>query len=177
MSFAIRPLNMTWNVGPKAASLLTQCGSMSSATQRLAIGLTGLALRPTIDYYNGQVDPQTRKTAAIKTAVKVAITVFNGVLTRYAAERYGLYLAKKGIIQPLTHSMNPEAFRQGMATAVSFLATVLTTFTLDIPLINYGLNIALEKFLGPKSLDPKAPSPKANAPAQQADQFLPGSPR
>lgn len=147
MSLLIRPTAINLNVGAKATDLITRCGTMSSATQRLAIGLTGLALRPTIDYYNGQVDQETRKYSAIKTAVKVAITVFNGVLTRFAAEKIGIAIAKRRIIEPLSKTMKPEAFQQGMATAISFLATVLTTFTLDIPLINYGLNFVLDKLL------------------------------
>src|SRR5437868_4937188 len=98
MSLHIRPKAMNLNVGPKATNLIMRSGTMPNATQSLAIGLTGLALPPTIDYYNGQVDKETRQYSAIKTAVKVAITVFNGVLTRFAAEKVGIALAKNGII-------------------------------------------------------------------------------
>jgi hypothetical protein len=91
------------------------------------------------------VDVETRKYSAAKTAVKVAITVFNGVLTRYFAEKLGIMLVKRGIIQPISKNIDPTAFAGGVATVVSFLATVLTTFTLDIPLLNSGLNFALDK--------------------------------
>jgi hypothetical protein len=118
---------------------------MSSSVHRLWIGSTGLLIRPAIDYYNGDVDKETRKYSAAKTAVKVAITVFNGVLTRIAAERLGITLVKKGIIQPLRSGLDTKEFAKGVATVTSFLATVFTTFTLDIPLINSGLNFTLDK--------------------------------
>lgn len=67
------------------------------------------------------------------------------MLTRIAAERLGIVLVKKGIIKPLKEGLDPEKFAKGVALAVSFLATVFTTFTLDIPFLNYGLNFAPDK--------------------------------
>lgn len=136
---------MSFTVGPRLTQQILKTGSMSSSVHRLWIGSTGLLTRPAIDYYNGDVDTETRKYSAAKTAVKVAITVFNGILTRIAAERLGMVLVKKGIIQPLSKNLDPMAFANGVATVTSFLATVLTTFTLDIPLINSGLNFTLDK--------------------------------
>lgn len=136
---------MTVAVGPRLTRQFLKTGSMSSSVHRLWIGTTGLLLRPTIDYYNGDVDKETRKYSATKTAVKVAITVFNGVLTRIAAERLGMVLVKKGVIKPLKAGLDSQEFAKGVATVTSFLATVFTTFTLDIPLINAGLNFALDK--------------------------------
>lgn len=130
-------------VGPKLTRQIMKTGTLSSSVHRLWIGGTGLVLRPAIDYYNPDVEPETRKYSAAKTAVKVAITVFNGVLTRVLAERAGISLVNRGIIQPLRS--NKKDFAAGVATVTSFLATVLTTFTLDIPLINSGLNFTLEK--------------------------------
>jgi hypothetical protein len=140
---------MSLQVGRTLSSHVMQAGALSSSSHRLLIGATGLALRPTIDYYNGDVDQKTRHYAAIKTAVKVAITVFNGVLTRFLAEKYGQRLVEKGSIK-VPAGVEPKVFTLAVATAVSFLATVLTTFTLDIPLINYGLNFALKHILPKK---------------------------
>jgi hypothetical protein len=145
---------MSFTVGSKLGSQITNAGMLSSSAHRLIIGGTGLCLRPTIDYYNGDVDKETRKYSAVKTAVKVAITVFNGVLTRVLAEKYGMMLVRKGIVKARHFSIDPQAFALGVATVVSFLATVATTFTLDIPLINYGLNFALSKIF-PENLAKK----------------------
>jgi len=136
---------MSLPIGPRFTTHIMNTGTISSSNHRLLIGGTGLVTRPAIDYYNGDVDVETRKYSAAKTAVKVAITVFNGVLTRYFAEKLGIMLVKKGIIQPISKNIDPTAFAGGVATVVSFLATVLTTFTLDIPLLNSGLNFALDK--------------------------------
>jgi hypothetical protein len=126
------------------AKPIMRSATMSSSVHRLWIGGTGLVLRPAIDLQNKDVDRQTREYTAVKTAVKVAITVANGVLTRAFAEKAGLELARRGIIAT-KKNVNPEAFARGVATVISFLATVVTTFTLDIPLINGGLNFALGK--------------------------------
>lgn len=136
---------MSLSIGPQLTRHIMNTGTMSSSVHRLLIGSTGLLTRPAIDYYNGDVDVETRKYSAAKTAVKVAITVFNGVLTRYFAEKLGMSLVKKGIIQPISKNIDPAAFANGAATVTSFLATVLTTFTLDIPLLNAGLNLTLDK--------------------------------
>jgi len=136
---------MTLTVNPNIVKRIIKLGNMSSAEQRLWIGATGLLLRPTIDYYNKDVDEETRKYSAAKTAIKVAITVFDGVLTRYLAEKGGLILAKKGIIKPRIHNIPADKFARGVATALSFIATVVSTFTLDIPLINTFLNFTLDK--------------------------------
>lgn len=146
---------MSTLVGPKATESVMKLGEMSSSTHRLWIGATALMTRPAIDYFNGDVDKETRKYSAIKTAVKVAITVFNGVLTRLFAEAIGLRLARRGVIKPI-HNVDPESFAKGVATVVSFLATVFTTFTLDIPLINSGLNFALDRIFPDKKNPPPA---------------------
>lgn len=136
---------MSFTIGPRLTGQIMKTGNISSSMHRLWIGGTGLLTRPAIDYYNGDVDKETRKYSAAKTAVKVAITVFNGILTRVLAEKLGVTLVKKGIIQPLSKNIDAHAFANGVATVTSFLATVLTTFTLDIPLINSGLNFTLDK--------------------------------
>ena len=146
---------MSTLVGPKATENVMKLGEMSSSTHRILIGLTALMTRPAIDYYNGDVDKETRKYAAVKTTVKVAITVFNGWLTRLVAEGIGIRLARKGVIKPI-NNVNPEAFAKGVATVVSFLATVFTVFTMDIPLINSGLNFALDRIFPDKKNPPPA---------------------
>lgn len=132
-------------IGPTFTKQLYRAASMPSSYQRVAIGVTGLALRPTIDLLNPDVDKETRAYSAAKTAIKVAITVFNGVLTRIVAEKFGHWLVNKGIITAINKNVEAKAFANGVALAMSFLATVVTTFTLDIPLINWGLNFALDK--------------------------------
>ena len=136
---------MSLIIGPSFTRQFCRAASMSSSVQRLAIGGTGLVLRPAIDLMNPDVDKETRTYSATKTAVKVAITVFNGVLTRIAAEKFGHWLVKEGIIKAINKNVEAKAFADGVALATSFIATVITTFTLDIPLINGGLNFALDK--------------------------------
>lgn len=141
------------STNPRLSRVICQQAQMPSSVQRLYIGATGLLLRPTIDYYNWNVDPTTRKYSALKTAVKVVITVFNGILTRILAEKAGEWMARHGWIKPISTELAKDlekasvrnAFAKSVALVISFLATVLTTFTLDIPLINSGLNFALEK--------------------------------
>ena len=136
---------MSLIIGPSFTKQVYRAASMSSSVQRLAIGGTGLVLRPAIDIINPDVDKETRAYAATKTAVKVAVTVFNGVLTRIAAERFGHWLVKEGMVKAINPNVEAKAFANGVALAMSFLATVITTFTLDIPLINYSLNFILDK--------------------------------
>lgn len=127
------------------AKPIMRTADLSSSVHRLWIGGTGLVLRPAIDLHNKDVDRQTREYTAVKTAVKVFGTVLIGVLSRVGAEKLGLMLARKNIITATDKKVNPEAFAKGVATVVSFLVTVLTTFLLDVPFINFGLNFALDK--------------------------------
>ena len=64
---------------------------MHAPEQRILIGATGLAIQPFIDLNNKNVDKETRKTSAWRTAAKIIAGTIVGVAVRY----WGIAFVKK----------------------------------------------------------------------------------
>lgn len=61
---------------------LTKAADFTSVHQRLALGLTALAIQPTIDLRNKDVDEDTRKVSAVRSAAKALIGTTTGIIVR-----------------------------------------------------------------------------------------------
>ena len=80
---------------------------MHAPEQRILIGATGLAIQPIIDLNNKNVDKETRKTSAWRTAAKIIVGTLVGVAVRYwgiaFVKKYSQYdtVIKNGLVEKI----------------------------------------------------------------------------
>ena len=65
-----------------AQNFLTKADNFSSVHQRLALGVFGLIVQPAIDLKNKEVDEDTRKVSALRSAAKAIIGTTTGIIVR-----------------------------------------------------------------------------------------------
>lgn len=149
-------------------------GGMDGWQQRGVLGAAAILTQPFIDLNNKNVDPETRKYSAVKTAVKICIGTGMGVLTRYL---FGTALVKNPqfitqntekltqlvnqgkikqeviskikTIKPfieIPEGKNIDEFQKGVSLFVGCIGTVISTIFVDKPLTNPIMNTALKLF-------------------------------
>ena len=69
-------------LGNKAQKALAKVSDFSSIQQRIAIGSSALIFQPIIDFNNKNVDKETRKVSALRSASKAVIGTLTGLLVR-----------------------------------------------------------------------------------------------
>lgn len=69
--------NKRWN------NITTRAGKLTTAENRLIIGLVAFATQPWIDLFNPDVDKETRRVSFIRTVAKIAIGTATGVSVRW----------------------------------------------------------------------------------------------
>ncbi|EKE03685.1 MAG: hypothetical protein ACD_20C00168G0002 [uncultured bacterium] len=105
-------------LNPKLTHQMSRFSSFSPRNQRLTIGATGLALQTLIDATNPNVDDETRKYSAVRTAVKMVITTLGGITFREIGQKVGEHLVNaKKIAIPETlietfKKKSPEVLRR-----------------------------------------------------------------
>ena len=65
-----------------AQNFLTKADNFSSVHQRLALGTFGLIVQPAIDLRNKEVDKDTRRVSALRSAAKAIIGTATGIVVR-----------------------------------------------------------------------------------------------
>ena len=104
---------------------------MHAPEQRILIGATGLAIQPFIDLNNKNVDKETRKTSAWRTAAKIIAGTIVGVAVRYwgiaFVKKYAQYdtIIKNGMVEQVIP-------KKGRGFFVPMLTTPLTPGTSSI---------------------------------------------
>ncbi len=117
--------------------------------QRLALGAAALAFQPIIDLSNKEIDEETRKVSAVRSAAKAIIGTATGVVVRGATIALGKKLFKKPEDvskifgkQIAEFSLNKEAIER-IPTAVGTLAglavMMFSNFLVDAPLVNLAM--------------------------------------
>lgn len=69
-------------LGDKAQKVLNGASDFSSVHQRLALGLFALGIQPLIDLRNKDVDDDTKKVSAVRSAAKAIIGTATGIVVR-----------------------------------------------------------------------------------------------
>lgn len=69
-------------LGQGAQNILAKAGDFSSVHQRLAIGASALLIQPFIDLKNKEVDKDTKKVSAARSAAKAIIGTATGLVVR-----------------------------------------------------------------------------------------------
>lgn len=89
---ALKPLKL----GNMAQNILTKANNLSSIHQRLAIGASAFLIQPFIDLRNKEVDKDTRKVSAVRSAAKAIVGTATGIVIRGACMKAAeLKYAKK----------------------------------------------------------------------------------
>ena len=137
---------MVVRLGPAATKQILNMANMSPTTQRLIIGATGLISHTTIDALNPLVDPETRKYAAVRSAVKMFICTVSGVLTREVGQKLGEYVVKHGKVK-VPEGLSKAAFASSVGKVFAIVGAVASIFLIDVPFINKLLNFVMDKFV------------------------------
>ena len=161
-----RPIVIKGDIGK---NFFNGCASMSSAMQRGIIGVTALLTQPFIDYYNPQIDEDTRNMSVDKTIAKVIVGTLTGVVIR-AACVWAISRNTKGLrkfleegkdlknmkekmpfIMPSSKFLMSEGvtkltvdtldkYTQSMGTLIATIIMLVTNFVIDAPLTNMLTN-------------------------------------
>lgn len=131
---------------------------ISAPENRLIIGASALASQPFFDYYNKDVDEETRKVSAARTIAKTIAGTLTGYSVREGftklVEKYSEFGPKNNFFTPSKAIKNmPHTYKQyqnAMGMTLAILGMVVTNFAIDAPLTNF-----LTNFLTPKINKPK----------------------
>lgn len=126
---------------------------ISSAENRLILGVTALMSQPFIDFYNRDIDDETRKVAVCRTVAKIIAGTLTGFavrkgtigLIKACSKKPGQNVAKwETIFTPKdVKDVDTEAFKQyqnALGTFVSLGVMMFTNFLIDAPLTKYLTN-------------------------------------
>jgi hypothetical protein len=149
---------MTVNLPTGIAKSISRMSELSPLKQRLIIGVTALPMMTAIDYYNPFVDKDTRKTSAIRTAIKTIICTASGLLTRYLGGKIGAKMVSSGAIA-VPAGLNAAQFTKRVADVFMVMGGIISVFAIDLPFINKSLNFVMDKVGnkkgGPQPLKPE----------------------
>lgn len=155
---------------PKVLKGLDWLGkNISSAENRLILGVTAMMSQPFIDWYNKDVDEKTRKVSVARTCAKIIA----GTLTGFAIRKGCIAAAKnftrlgtdklvKGVKVPLkawekiltpdsaVAGRNYNDYISAVGTVMGLLVMTVTNFLIDAPLTTFLTNKFVKKMDKPK---------------------------
>ncbi|MGD9580198.1 MAG: hypothetical protein AB7V50_02395 [Vampirovibrionia bacterium] len=140
---------MVLRLGTSTTNGILHLANMSPTTQRLAIGVTGLLSHTTIDAFNPYVDKDTRKFAAVRSAVKMVICTASGVLTREIGQHLGELAVKTGMVR-VPEGLTKAAFASSVGKVFAIIGAIVSIFAIDVPFINKLMNIVMDKLFPKK---------------------------
>lgn len=124
------------------------------AENRLIMGATAILTQPTIDYYNHNVDKETREISRNRTIAKIIAGTGVGILVRGSAYKLvenmtdieGNKKHSKSLLPEkyITDLINKPKFlknyRSALSTSIAIMAMCFTNFLIDAPLTVYLTN-------------------------------------
>jgi len=137
----------------KMTNLLRNCATkIAGPENRLILGVTALATQPFIDYYNKNVDKETRKYSVCKTIAKIVVGTTMGVIVRSRAIKYSANLIRhiditKKIPDALRNPETRKILQNTIGDILGLGICVFSNFLIDAPLTKTGTNILVSKFV------------------------------
>ena len=137
----------------KMPNLLRNCATkIAGPENRLILGVTALATQPFIDYYNKNVDEETRKYSVCKTIAKIVVGTTMGVIVRSCAIKYSANLIRhiditKKIPDALRNPETRKILQNTIGDILGLGICVFSNFLIDAPLTKTGTNILVSKFV------------------------------
>ena len=155
--------DVTYN-RPKAIKLIEDIGrDISSAENRLILGVTALMSQPFIDARNKQIDEETRRVSVCRTISKIIVGTATGYMVRKGCIKMiknwsqlpGENVPKyKTLFTPKSaHSTNTEAFKQyqnALGTVAALMVMLITNFAVDAPWTKSLTNVLVKNSGGEK---------------------------
>jgi hypothetical protein len=146
----------------------------TSPQQRVAMGVTALALQPLIDYRNRHVDEKTRDVSVSRTIAKICVGTATGFLIRYGCIKAIKNCSKsfgeishdasafKRRLQTFftPNNIDPKnedaisQYRNAMGTIISLLVMSFTNFAVDAPLTKLMTNGLIKARMQSKEAPP-----------------------
>lgn len=138
----------TMQIKGKAIDALRWSGKeISSAENRLILGVTALASQPFIDLNNKKVDEKTRIISCAKTLAKIIAGTLTGVIIRKGCikvvQKFPL------IFDPKSLDLDVGKYKQyqnAMGTVLGIFVMLYTNFAIDMPLTKYLTNYFNDRF-------------------------------
>lgn len=150
---------MVVRLSPSSTQQILKMANMSPTTQRLIIGATGLVSHTTIDALNPLVDKETRKYAAVRSAVKMFICTASGVFTREVGQRLGEWAVRAGKVQ-VPKGVSRIAFANSVGKVFAIGGAIASIFLIDVPFINKLMNFVMSKLFKAKPDEKQAGNQK-----------------
>lgn len=126
----------------KAYQRLTEFAldNISSAEQRLLVGVTGVVMQPWIDLHNKKVDKETRLRSACKNCAKALVGATTGFFIRKGCIKFVNKLISDGRLLPKDktgirhYAQKVKNYGGALGTGLAILVMIGTNFLLDAPL-------------------------------------------
>lgn len=139
----------TMQIKGKAIKAIDWAGrEISSAENRLILGVTALASQPFIDLNNKKVDEKTRIVSCAKTLAKIIAGTITGVIIRKGS--IGIVRKFPVFFHPnKLDAFKPDKLKQyqnAMGTVLGIVAMLYTNFAIDMPLTKHLTNYFNDKF-------------------------------
>jgi len=135
----------------------------SSAKERVFVSGPQIGTVTAIDALNWQVDKETRKYSAVKTFVQMSVGTFAGLLSRYAGQKFGEFLANTDVIKPVSKELaeniktNPtlkKEFACSVGKTVAVATVLVSIVVFEVPFIERVLKMVMNKIY-PENQDNK----------------------
>ena len=113
---------------------------ISTAEQRLLLGVTGVVMQPWIDLSNKKVDKETRIYSACKNCAKAFVGSLTGFVIRKGCIKFVNHLIDKGMLLPSDisgikhYTQKVKNYGSTLGTALAILVMIGTNFLIDAPL-------------------------------------------
>jgi len=143
----------------KTCKVIKKIGEeVSSAENRLILGVTALMSQPFIDGHNRNVDEKTRKVSVARTVAKIIAGTTTGFLIRKGCiksikafsqipgpnvPRYKTIFTPKNIKNNQNDAFSQ--YRNAMGTVIALIVMMFTNFLIDAPLTKYLTNKFIQK--------------------------------
>ena len=114
--------------------------NISSAEQRLLVGVTGVVMQPWIDLKNKKVDKETRLYSACKNCAKALIGATTGFFIRKGCIKFVNRLIENGKLLPKNktgirhYAQKVKNYGNALGTGLAIVVMMATNFILDAPL-------------------------------------------
>lgn len=159
----------TLTVGKGLQTAVEKAGGLSTPANRLFLGATALSIQPEIDLHNKDVDKDTQKVSAARTAAKIIAGTLTGVPIRalcIKAIDLGTCTDEKELSKlsesarkwktmfvptnvPIERFKNAERLlkkhKQAIGSIVALLVMLFTNFALDVPITKFLTNFFVDK--------------------------------
>lgn len=130
--------------------------NISTAEQRLLVGVSGVLMQPWIDLHNKNVDKETRIYSACKNCAKAFVGSITGFFIRKGCIKFVNHLIDKGMLLPSDtsgikhYTQKVKNYGGALGTGLAIIVMMATNFLIDAPLTQLLSSKIYDKSTGGK---------------------------